>query len=161
MSKTPRVPSTPALRLLREAGVDHTVRTYRYIERGGARASAAALGVDLHAVIKTLVLEDEDKQPLLVLMHGDREVSTKRLARQIGCRAIAPCAPAVAERHTGYRVGGTSPFGIRRPMKIYVESSILALPVITINGGARGVLVDIDPHVLVEMLGAIPVEVAG
>lgn len=155
-----RVPSTPALRLLREAGVAHTVRTYPYVERGGARASAEALGLDLHAVIKTLVFEDDARKPLIVLMHGDREVSAKQLARAIGRKSVQPCAPAVAERHSGYRVGGTSPFGTRRRMPIYVERSILALPVITINAGARGVLVDVDPRTIVDLLAAIPVDAA-
>jgi Cys-tRNA(Pro) deacylase len=155
-----RVPSTPALRLLRERGVPHVVHTYPYVERGGARASSAALGFDLHRIVKTLVFEDDRKEPLIVLMHGDREVSTKQLARHLGRKAVAPCAPPTAERHSGYRTGGTSPFGTRRAMRVYVERTILDLDRILINGGARGVLVEIAPQVLVDVLDADPVQVA-
>ena len=155
------IPSTPALRLLRERGVAHEVLTYPYVERGGARASSAALGIDLHHVIKTLGFEDDARQPLIVLMHGDAEVSAKALARQIGRKSVAPCAPATAERHSGYRVGGTSPVGTRRAMPVYVERTILDLDRITINAGARGVLMTIDPSALVAVLGAVPVDVAG
>ena len=130
---------------LRAARVPFTEHEYRYEERGGTRVSSRELGIAEHAVIKTLVMEDENKRPLIVLMHGDREVSTKQLARQVGCKSIAPCAPDVAERHTGYQVGGTSPFGTRKPLPVYVERSILALAQIYINGGRRGFLVGITP----------------
>jgi Cys-tRNA(Pro) deacylase len=153
-------PSTPATRLLREHGVAFAEHLYRYEERGGTRVSARELGVDEHQVVKTLLLEDEGGEPLVVLMHGDREVSTKALARQLGRKAISICRPGVAYRHSGYRVGGTSPFGTRRPLPVFVESSVLALPRIFVNGGARGFLVAIDPRELVRVLGARPVEVA-
>ena len=133
---------------------------YRYEEHGGTAVSSRELGVDEHVVIKTLVMEDERKQPLIVLMHGDREVSTKSLARQIGAKTVVPCAPEVAQKHTGYLVGGTSPFGTRREMPVYIESTILALPRIAINGGRRGYLVGIDPQVCVRLLGARPVQCA-
>ena len=122
--------------------------------------SAERLGVDEHAVVKTLVMEDEDKKPLVVLMHGDRDVSTKNLARQIGKKRVEPCKPEVAERHSGYQVGGTSPFGLRKPMPVFVEKTVLDLPTIFINGGRRGFLVGIDPKELVRVVAAKPVEVA-
>lgn len=155
-----RIPSTAALRLLRAQGIDFEPRPYPYVDRGGAAAAAEALELELHTVIKTLVFETPDKQPLLVLMHGDRAVSTNQLARVLGVKQVRPCEPAVAERHTGYRVGGTSPFGTRRTMPVYVEASVLALPRIAINGGSRGLLVTLDPAVLTEQLGAEAVEVA-
>jgi Cys-tRNA(Pro) deacylase len=133
---------------------------YRYEERGGTRVSARELAVDEHAVVKTLVMEDEAKQPLIVLMHGDREVSTKQLARQIGRKSVAPCLPAVAERHTGYQVGGTSPFGTRKPLPVYVERTILDVDRIYINGGRRGFLVSMAPSEIVRVLAATPVDVA-
>jgi Cys-tRNA(Pro) deacylase len=133
---------------------------YRYEERGGTRNSARELGVDEHAVIKTLVMEDERREPLLVLMHGDREVSTKALARQIGRRTIAPCDPAVARRHTGYMIGGTSPFGTRRELPVFVEGTILGLDRIYINGGRRGLLVGLAPSDLMRVLGATAVAAA-
>lgn len=151
---------TPAIRVLREHAVPFTEHAYRYEERGGTRVSSRALGVEEHAVIKTLVMQDDHGQPLIVLMHGDREVSTKNLARQIGARVVAPCDPAVAERHTGYQVGGTSPFGTRKAMPVYVEETVLALPRIYINGGRRGFLVGIAPQVLAGALGALPVRCA-
>ena len=157
MAKTP---STPALRWLRSAGIDHSVHPYDYVERGGTRASAAALGVEEHVVIKTLVFEDADGSPLVVLMHGDREVSAKALARALGTRSTAPCAPATAQRHSGYQVGGTSPFGLRKPLPVYVERTILDLESVYVNGGARGLLVRIDPRHFVQTLGATPVSVA-
>ena len=160
MSKSAKLPSTPALRALRAAGVDFEAHTYAYVERGGTAASSAALGVDEHCVIKTLLFEDEAKQPLVVLMHGDREVSAKGLARQLGRRSLAPCAPEVAERHSGYRVGGTSPFGLKKPLPVYVERGVLALPRIYINGGARGLLVSLDPGALTSRCGATPVDAA-
>jgi Cys-tRNA(Pro) deacylase len=151
---------TPAIRVLRQHSVPFTEHAYRYEARGGTRVSARELGVDEHAVIKTLVMQDEGKQPLIVLMHGDREVSTKNLARQIGAKAVEPCDPVVAERHTGYQVGGTSPFGTRKALPVYVERSILALPRIHINGGRRGFLVAMAPADLVRVLSPTPVDAA-
>jgi Cys-tRNA(Pro) deacylase len=151
---------TPAQRELVKHGVPFTEHEYRYEPHGGTAASSRALGVDEHAVVKTLVMEDEDRAPLIVLMHGDREVGTRQLARQAGRKSVAPCDPAVAQRHTGYLVGGTSPFGTRRKVPVYVERSILALPEIYINGGRRGLLVRIPPDALVRVLGASPVDVA-
>ena len=151
--------STAAIRVLREHGVAFTEHEYRYEERGGTRVSSRELGVDEHHVVKTLVLEDERKQPLIVLMHGDREVSTKQLARQAGKRTVQPCTPDVAERHTGYQVGGTSPFGTRKPIPIYVEESILQLPRILINGGRRGFLVGMTPQELQRVLAPTIVNV--
>ena len=151
---------TPAIRVLRASNVPFTEHLYRYEERGGTRVSARELGVDEHVVIKTLVMQDERKQPLLVLMHGDREVSTKNLARQIGAKAVEPCVAAVAERHTGYQVGGTSPFGTRKELPVYVEASILDLPRIYINGGKRGFLVALAPADLVRVLSPTTVEAA-
>jgi Cys-tRNA(Pro) deacylase len=155
-----RVPATPATTFLRSRGVDFSGHSYDYVEHGGTAESARQLGVPEHAVVKTLVMENEDGQPLVVLMHGDRVVSTKQLARQIGCRSVAPCAPEVAQRHSGYQVGGTSPFGLRKPLPVYVERTVLALPQIWINGGRRGLLVGIEPRVLVDALGATPVDCA-
>ena len=154
------LPSTPALLALRAAKVAFEPRLYKYVERGGTAASAAALGVDEHTVIKTIVLETGSKAPLICLMHGDRQISTKQLARALGEKTIQPCDPAVAQRHTGYMVGGTSPFGTRKPLPVYVERTILALPLIHINGGARGLLVSLAPAVLTQLLGAVPVDVA-
>jgi Cys-tRNA(Pro) deacylase len=152
--------ATPAIHFLRKHGVVFTEHPYRYEERGGTRVSARELGVDEHIVIKTLVMQDEQKRPLIVLMHGDREVSTKQLARQIRCKAIVPCDPLVAERHTGYQVGGTSPFGTRKPMPVFVERSVLALPRAYVNGGRRGLLVGLAPAELVRVLQATTVDVA-
>lgn len=155
------VPSTPALRALRAAGTPFTLHPYRYVERGGTRASAAALGVDEHAVVKTLVLcADGLPTPLLLLMHGDREVSLKALARVLGIRAVAPCAEAVARRATGYQFGGTSPFGTRQRLPIYLERSVLRLPRIYLNGGARGLLVSLTPAALEPLLQPVLVDVA-
>ncbi len=130
------------------------------MEHGGTAESARQLGLDEHAVVKTLVMQDQDAKPLIVLMHGDRKVSTKNLARQIGAKSVEPCKPEVANRHSGYLVGGTSPFGTRREMPVYIEESILALPRIAINGGRRGFLVQLDPQVCVQLLGARPVQCA-
>ena len=154
------LPSTPALLALRGAGVVFEPRRYKYVDKGGTRASAEALGVDEHAVIKTIVLETGDKTPLICLMHGDRQISTKQLARVLGEKSVAPCDPAVAQRHTGYLVGGTSPFGTRKRLPVYVERTILDLPLIYINGGARGLLVSVSPAVLRDLLGAVPVDAA-
>lgn len=155
-----KVPSTNATRLLKQGGVAYGEHLYRYEEKGGTAVSARELGVPEHAVIKTLVFEDDQKRPLIILMHGDREVSTKELARQIGARSVQPCAPAVADRHSGYQVGGTSPFGTRKAMPVYAEATIFELDRIWINGGAKGFLVSLAPAVLKEVLGATPVQVA-
>jgi Cys-tRNA(Pro) deacylase len=155
-----KVPSTPATRLLREKGVAYTEHLYRYEEHGGTRVSARELGVDEHAVVKTLVMEADAGGPLIVLMHGDREVSTKALARQIGRRSVQICKPEAANRHSGYQVGGTSPFGTRKPMPIFMERSIADLPRMFVNGGSRGFLVGVAPADLVRVLSPTLVEVA-
>ena len=157
MSKSP---STPATRLLREKGIAYTEHPYRYQERGGTRVSARELGVDEHAVVKTLVMEDEEGAPLLVLMHGDREVSVKALARQLGRKSIAPCRPEVAQRHSGYLVGGTSPLGTRKALPVFVERTILDLPRVYVNGGSRGFLVGLAPRALAALVAATPVDAA-
>jgi len=153
-------PVTAAVRVLRQHGVAFEPHLYPYEPRGGTRVSARELGVSEHAVVKTLVFEDDAKQPLCILMHGDREVSAKNLARQLKKKSVAPCVPEVADRHSGYRVGGTSPFGLKRSMPVYVERSILELERIYVNGGARGFLVAIAPNVLTQVLGATAVDVA-
>jgi Cys-tRNA(Pro) deacylase len=142
----PKAPSTPATRLLKASGVEYTEHLYRYEDRGGTRVSARELGIDEHAVVKTLVMEDEGARPLLVLMHGDMEVGLKALARQLGCRSVAPCRPDDACRHSGYQVGGTSPFATRRAMPVYMEQTILDLPRMYINGGSKGFLVGMAPE---------------
>jgi Cys-tRNA(Pro) deacylase len=151
---------TPATTWLRAHGVAFTEHPYDYVEHGGAKHSAAALGLDPYTVVKTLVMQDQDAKPLLVLMHGSLSVSTKNLARQTGAKSVQPCTPEVANRHSGYWVGGTSPFGTRKTMPIYVEETILALPRIAINGGRRGLLVGLAPQVLTDVLGAKPVRCA-
>ena len=151
---------TPATQLLKRSKVAFTEHPYEYLEHGGALHSAAELGWDPYMVVKTLIMQDQDAKPLVVLMHGNRKVSTKNLARQIGVKSVEPCAPEVANRHSGYLVGGTSPFGTRRAMPVFMESSILALPKILINGGRRGYLVGLDPQVCVDLLGAKPVQCA-
>lgn len=160
MAKREHVSETPATQLLKAHKVAYTEHPYEYLEHGGAQHSAAVLGLDPFMVVKTLIMQDQDAKPLVVLMHGNRKVSTKNLARQIGAKSVEPCAPEVANRHSGYLVGGTSPFGTRRDMPVYIEESILGLPRIAINGGRRGFLVQIDPHVCVELLGARPVQCA-
>jgi len=160
MAKTDHISETPATQFLRKHQVAFSAHPYAYEEKGGTAVSARALGVDEHAVIKTLVMQDEAARPLIVLMHGDCKVSTKELARQAGCKKIEPCAPEVAHRHSGFLVGGTSPFGTRKTMPVYVEKSILALETIYINGGKRGYLVGIAPQQLVRLLEPILVEVA-
>lgn len=160
MARKEHVSETPATALLKAAGVAYTEHPYEYLEHGGAQHSAEVLGFDPFTVVKTLVMEDEKARPLLVLMHGNRTVSTKNLARQIGAKSVAPCKPEVANRHSGYLVGGTSPFGTRKQMPVYIEESILALPRICINGGRRGYLVGLDPQVCVRLLGAKPVQCA-
>jgi Cys-tRNA(Pro) deacylase len=152
--------ATPAVHALRKHGLPFTEHEYRYEDRGGTAVSSRALGVPEHQVVKTLVMEDDAKRPLIVLMHGDREVSTKQLARQVGVKTVKPCAPEVAERHTGYQVGGTSPFGTRKLLPVYVERSILELERIYVNGGRRGFLVSLDPRAVVEALAATIVDVA-
>ena len=159
MSKA-RMPSTPAVLALRAAGIEFTPHFYDYEERGGTAVSARELGVDEHAVVKTLVMQDDVARPCIVLMHGDCEVSTKTLARLLGVKRIEPCQPEVAERHTGYRVGGTSPFGTRRRMPVYVEHTVLDLPLIYINGGSRGFLVGLSPQALAGVLKPVTVAVA-
>ena len=156
----PKHPVTMAIRALRAAGVAFVPHLYTWEPRGGTRASSEALGVDEHAVVKTLIFETERGAPLCILMHGDREVSAKQLARVIGTKTVAPCAPEVADRHSGYQVGGTSPFGLRRAMSLYMQSTILELPRIYINGGARGFLVELDPHEVVRVLSPVLAEVA-
>ena len=153
-------PVTPAVRLLREKKVEFAPHLYAYEEHGGTRRSAEMLGVDEHLVVKTLVMETEAKKPLIVLMHGDREVSTKNLARAIGAKSVAPCAPQVANKHTGYLVGGTSPLGTKTRLPVYVERTIFDAPEIYINGGKRGFLISLDPRVLRELLPVEEVEVA-
>jgi Cys-tRNA(Pro) deacylase len=155
-----KTPSTPATRLLRQHGVAYTQHLYRYEDRGGTRLSSQALGVDEHTVIKTLILEDDERRPFIVLMHGDREVSMKTLARIIGKKSVDVCDPKTAQRHSGYMVGGTSPFGTRQAMPVYVERSVLALERIYINGGSRGFLVGISPDDLVRVLNPTPVDAA-
>jgi len=160
LSKGRHVSETPATQFLRHHGVPFTEHTYEYVEHGGTAESARALGVAEHAVVKTLVMQDEDDKPLIVLMHGDCTVSTKNLARQTARKRIEPCRPEVAQRHTGYQVGGTSPFGTRKAVPVYVERSVLDLPSIYINGGRRGYLVGIAPRVLTDTLRAVPVDCA-
>ncbi len=158
--KDKHVSETPATQMLKAAGVAYTEHPYEYVDHGGTAESAKQLGVDEHSVIKTLVMQDEKAQPLIVLMHGDRSVSTKNLAREIGAKGVEACKPEVAQRHSGFLVGGTSPFGLKKAMPVYVEASVLALPRICINGGRRGYLVGIAPQVLVDLLGAKPVHCA-
>ncbi|MDB5800566.1 MAG: YbaK/prolyl-tRNA synthetase associated region [Rhodocyclales bacterium] len=147
-----KTPVTAAVRVLRQYRAAFTDHLYEYEEKGGTAVSSRELGVEEHAVIKTLVMEDESRRPLVVLMHGDREVSTRNLARHIGVKTITPCSPETANRHSGYTVGGTSPFGTRKAMPVYMESSILDLPKIYINGGKRGYLIGMAPQVVVDIL---------
>ncbi len=160
MAKKERVSETPATALLRQHRVPFTEHPYEYLEHGGAQHSAAVLGLDPFTVVKTLIMQDQDAKPLVVLMQGNRKVSTKNLARLIGAKSVEPCTPEVANRHSGYMVGGTSPFGTRRQMPVSIEETILTLPRIVINGGRRGYLVGIDPQVCVQLLGARPVQCA-
>jgi Cys-tRNA(Pro) deacylase len=154
-----KFPVTAAIRALRQGGVKFTEHLYNYEEKGGTAVSARELGVDEHSVIKTLIMEDETKSPLVVLMHGDLQVSTKELARVIGVKSVAPSPPETANRHSGYLVGGTSPFGTRKQMPVYMEESILSLPLIYINGGGRGFLVCMNPSELVRLLDPVLVKV--
>ena len=151
---------TPATQFLQARGVAFTEHPYEYLEHGGAEHSAKVLGLDPFSVVKTLVMQDQDGAPLIVLMHGNRQVSTKNLARQIGAKKVEPCLPEVAQRHSGYLVGGTSPFATRRAMPVYIEETILGLPKIAINGGRRGFLIGLAPQVCVQLLGALPVQCA-
>jgi Cys-tRNA(Pro) deacylase len=160
MSRQQHVSETPATQLLKRKAVVYTQHLYDYVDNGGTAESSRQLGVDEHHVVKTLVMEDESAQPMVVLMHGDLQVSTKNLARQIGAKKVQNCKPEVAQRHSGYLVGGTSPFGTKKAMPIYVEATVLELPRIYINGGQRGYLVGLDPKVLVTLLGARPVHCA-
>jgi Cys-tRNA(Pro) deacylase len=160
VAKKERVSETPATAWLRAQGVAFTEHPYEYLEHGGALHSASVLGLDPFSVVKTLIMQDQDAKPLVVLMHGNRKVSTKNLARQIGAKSVEPCTPEVANRHSGYLVGGTSPFATRRSMPVYIEETILALPRIVINGGRRGYLVGIDPQICVRLLGAQAVQCA-
>jgi Cys-tRNA(Pro) deacylase len=156
----PKHPVTMAIRALRAAGTAFVPHLYPWQPHGGTHASSVALGVPEHAVVKTLIFETERGEPLCILMHGDREVSVKQLARVIGAKAVGPCAPEVADRHSGYQVGGTSPFGLRRTMPVYMQTTILELPRIYINGGARGFLVELDPHDVQRVLAPVMVDVA-
>jgi Cys-tRNA(Pro) deacylase len=160
MGKAKHVSETPATQYLRQHGIAFTEHVYTYVEHGGTAVSARELGVDEHAVVKTLVMQDEEGEPLIVLMHGDCTVSTKNLARQVDRKRVEPCRPEVAQRHSGYLVGGTSPFGTRKAMPVFVERSVLELPRIFINGGRRGYLVGLDPEVLTQCLAARPVDCA-
>lgn len=158
--KNQHVSETPATQALRAAGVAFTEHVYDYVEHGGTGESSRQLGVPEHEVVKTLVMQNERAEPLIVLMHGDKQVSTKNLARAIGAKSVEPCKPDVAQRHSGYLVGGTSPFGTRKAMPVYVEATVLQLPRILINGGRRGYLVGIDPAVLASVVAAVPVNCA-
>ncbi|HEY0063687.1 MAG TPA: Cys-tRNA(Pro) deacylase [Telluria sp.] len=160
MAKKEHISETPATQFLRKQAVVFTEHPYAYEEKGGTKVSARELGVPEHDVVKTLIMQDEAARPLIVLMHGDCKVSTKNLARAIGCKSVEPCKPEVAQRHSGYQVGGTSPFGTRKALPVYVEESILALEKIYINGGRRGYLIGIAPQVLIEQIGAKPVHCA-
>lgn len=160
MSKKSHISETPATALLKAHHIDFSEHPYEYLEHGGANHSAAQLGQDPFIVIKTLIMQDEAAKPLVVLMHGNRKVSTKNLARQIGRKSVEPCKPEVANRHSGYLVGGTSPFGLKRDMSVFMEQTILELPRIFINGGQRGFLINIDPQVCVKLLNATSVNCA-
>jgi len=160
MAKKEHISETPATQFLRKQGIAFSEHPYDYEEHGGTGVSSRELGVDEHHVVKTLVMQDEAAKPLIVLMHGDYKVSTKNLARAIGCKSVEPCKPEVAQRHSGYMIGGTSPFGTKKAMPVYVEESILALETIYINGGRRGFLVGIAPVVLTTALSARPVHCA-
>ena len=160
MARKNHVSETPATQWLRARGVGFTEHVYDYVDHGGTAESSAQLGVAEHEVVKTLVMQDDAAKPLIVLMHGDRKVSTKNLARQIGCKAVEPCKPEVAQRHSGYMVGGTSPFATKKALPVYVEQGILALEKIYINGGRRGYLIGIAPAVLTALVAAQPVQCA-
>jgi Cys-tRNA(Pro) deacylase len=154
------IPATPAIRVLKDNKVDFVPRPYKYEERGGTEVAAKELGVDEHLTVKTLVMEDDKKEPFIVLMHGDREVSTREMARILGVKTVQPCDPATAGRHTGYMVGGTSPFGTKKVLPVYTEETVLSLPVIYINAGKKGLLVEMKPSELARILKTTPVKVA-
>ena len=160
MKHETNAPETPATQFLRKHGIAHSNHLYDYEEHGGTKVSSRELNVAEHAVVKTLVMQDDNAKPLIVLMHGDRKVSTKELARQVGCKKIEPCTPETANRHTGFLVGGTSPFGTKKIMPVFIEETVLDLPLIYINGGRRGYLVGVHPHDVMRVLGAKPVKVA-
>ena len=161
MAKKDRhISETPATQALRRAGVVFSEHVYAYVQHGGTAESARALGWPEHAVIKTLVMQNERAEPLIVLMHGDKQVSTKKLARAMGAKSVEPCSPEVAQRHSGFQVGGTSPFGLRKAMPVYVEETVLGLPSLLINGGRRGYLLALPPSVLTDLLQAQPVRCA-
>ncbi len=160
MSKPRHVSQTPATQWLSRNGIPYSEHSYDYVDHGGARHAAHALGLEPHTVAKTLVMEDEQARPLIVIMHGDKAVSTKNLARQIGAKKVQPCRPETAQRHSGYQTGGTSPFGTRKPMPTWMEASLLDLPIIYVNGGRRGFLIGLDPRSLAEALQARPVHAA-
>jgi Cys-tRNA(Pro) deacylase len=160
MARRDHASETPATAFLKRAGLAYTEHLYDYVEHGGTGESARQLGVDEHTVVKTLVMQDEQARPLIVLMHGDHQVGLKALAREIGCKKVEPCAPEVAQRHSGFLVGGTSPFGTRKAMPVYVEASILELPKMHINGGRRGYLVGLEPRAALALLAAQPVRCA-
>lgn len=160
MAKQKHVSQTPATQYLTQQGIAYDTAVYEYIEHGGAHHATQELGADEYQVVKTLIMQNEHEEPLIVLMHGNKQVSTKNLARQINAKHIQPCKPEVAQRHSGYMVGGTSPFGTRKQMPVYVEKTILDLPTIYINGGKRGFLLRIAPEALITTLKAIPVECA-
>jgi Cys-tRNA(Pro) deacylase len=161
MAQRDHVSETPATAFLRRHKLNFREHSYDYVERGGTSESAAQLGVDEHRIIKTLVMQDQDAKPLIILMHGDRQVSLKNFARQINAKKVEPCKPEAAQRHTGYQVGGTSPFAMRKSIPIYVERTILTLPSLLINGGRRGFLLEFAPKVLIDLLQAQPVDCAG
>jgi Cys-tRNA(Pro) deacylase len=160
MARRDHASETPATAFLKRAGLAYTEHLYEYVEHGGTGESARQLGVDEHTVVKTLVMQDEQARPLIVLMHGDRQVGLKALAREIGCKKVEPCAPEVAQRHSGFLVGGTSPFGTRKAMPVYAEASILELPKMHINGGRRGYLVGLEPRAALALVDARPVRCA-
>ena len=160
MSKEPGIPVTQAIRLLRDKGAAFEPALYDYVDHGGTQPAAAELGVDEHATVKTIVMETDTKQPLIVLMHGDRDISAKQMARILNVKSVVPCSPDTATRHTGYLVGGTSPFGTRKPLPIYAEAALFDLPLIWINGGRRGLLVKIAPALLEQLLPVTRVQVA-
>jgi Cys-tRNA(Pro) deacylase len=155
-----RIPSSPAILALKAQSAVFTLHSYKYEEKGGTKISARELGVDEHDVVKTLIMEDENANPLIILMHGDKEVSTKALARSIGTKSIAPCRPEIAQKHTGYKVGGTSPFGTRKTLPVYMEKTILDLQTIFINAGSRGILARMAPAELVRILNPVMVNVS-
>jgi Cys-tRNA(Pro) deacylase len=160
MARKEHISETPATAFLKAQKISFTEHPYDYLEHGGAQHSAQVLGFDPFMVVKTLIMQDQDAKPFIVLMHGNRKVSTKNLARQIGVKSVEPCKPEIANKHSGYLVGGTSPFGIRKDMPVYIEATILALPSILINGGRRGYLVQISPQVCVQLLQARSVQCA-